>query len=94
MYAKSDFTVDSMKRLLSPSLLKTQTSPFSPEAKVCRTSFYYSHQEVSYTVSGWVYELVVEKWWKAQSANGAKPNRFSQFAGVLPETAVATHLVS
>lgn len=36
----------------------------------------------------------MEKWWKVQSANGAKPNRFSQFAGVLPVTAVATHLVS
>lgn len=53
---------------------------FSPEAKVCSTLFCYSYQKVSYTVSGWVYELVIEKWWEIQSANIAKLDYLYQFA--------------
>lgn len=39
---------------------KNANQPFSPEAKVCRTLFHRSHQRVSYTISGWVYELVMK----------------------------------
>lgn len=74
MYAKSDFTVDSMKHLLSLSSLKMQTSRLVLKAKVCRPLFHRSCQKVSRTVSGWVYEPVMGKWWKVQPANVAKLN--------------------